>query len=394
MNESDQELADLVLPDAVEEIAVPLELTQLAPWHRSRKQFIRKNQWGMLSSRVIEKSKGTPALPQQVGGTHEVKYLTLPGSDLLDVEMLGSIARDLGCTLTSVGFLAGAVGNATTARAELRREGLIEAGVISERSYTFSRRIEEITAKSSAAYRDMRTRGPYHVINLDACGSIAPPNAPNNNRLIQVVSTLVEYQFDSFRGRWLLLLTSDVRAEQFDEAVMQQLMLAVRLNCQQLPDFADGVKVFLDDEGDDLNAALQTYISGGIDNFMKLFSLGFGKWLLGLAKAAGWDMKMHNAFCYSTTPEGDDRATMPCMAFEFRPPTGGLVDPVGIAIAPPPVLPQYGARALTVLEKVYAMENLDARMAANEGERAELIQDTRERLSSIGYGAEVLQNLA
>lgn len=394
MNESDQELADSSLPEAVEEMAVPLELTKLAPWHRPRKQFVRINQWGVLSSRVIVKSKGTPALPQQVGGTHEVKYLTLPGSDLLDVEMLGGIARELGCTLTSVGFLAGAVGNATTARAELRREGLIEAGVISERSYTFNRRIEEITTKSSAAYRDMRTRGPYHVINLDACGSIAPPNAPNNNRLIQVVHTLVEYQFDTFRGRWLLLLTSDVRAEQFDEDVMQRLLLAIRLNCQQLPGFADGVKLFLGNHGNDIDAALQTYIAGGIDNFMRVFSLGFGKWLLGLAREAGWDMKMHNAFCYSTTPDGDDRATMPCMAFEFRPPAVGLVDPVGIAVAPPPAVPEYAARALIVLEKIEGMENLDERMTANPEERAQLVQDTRDRLANIGYSAEALQDLA
>src|SRR5436305_308390 len=124
MSETADDIADEVLPVAIEALAVPVELTQLAPWHRARKQIVRRDQWGALSERLIIHEKGTPALPVHVGGAHEVRYLTLPGSDFLDVEMIGEVARAQGCTLTSVGFLAGTQGNPIIARAELRQEGL------------------------------------------------------------------------------------------------------------------------------------------------------------------------------------------------------------------------------------------------------------------------------
>ncbi|MEG8021634.1 PP_RS20740 family protein [Sphingomonas aerolata] len=393
MGDTDDDIADDVLPIAVDDLAVPIELTRLAPWHRSRKQIIRRDQWGLLSERLIVHEKGTPALPTQFGGAHEVRYLTLPGSDFLDVEMIGELARAHGCTLTSVGFLAGAQGNPTIARGELRQEGLIEAGVISPQSYTFNRRIEEITKKSGAAYRELSNKGPFHVINLDACGSIAPPNNQGANRIIDVVHALLEYQFAKFRGRWLLFLTSDVRQEQFDEETILKLFTAIKSNAHQYADFKADAELLFANDIEDFEASLMAYVGSGIDNFMKGFALGFSKWLLMLAREAGWDMKMHTSFCYSTTPEHDARATMPCLAFEFRPPAPRLVDPTGIA-APAPDAPQtYGERALTVLSKVAGMQNLDERLAANAVERAQLVEETKNWLGKIGYTNEALQQL-
>lgn len=393
MEDSDEEIAEDVLPVAVIEIAVPAELNQLAPWHRPRKQFIRRDQWGMLTERVINNLKGTPHLPQQIGGAREVKYLTLPGTDFLDVEMLGEIAQELDCTLTSIGFLASSEGNAAIARAEMRQEGLIEAGLISNRSLTLNRRIEEVTSKSSAAYRELKSRGPYHVINIDACGSIALPGANERNRIIQVIHTLLEYQFAHYRGRWLLFVTSDVRQPNFDEDTMNSLMFSIRQNAAQNEEFKDETKQLFANNEDEFNSSLEIFASSSPDNFTRVFSLGFGKWMLGLAREAGWDMKMHPAYCYSTSVGGNNAATMPCLAFEFIPPNAVLNDPAGIALTAAPVVPEYGQRALRVLQKVRIMENLDDRLAANEQERAELAAATRERLARIGYTPEALQGL-
>lgn len=81
---------------------------------------------------------------------------------------------------------------------------------------------------------------------------------------------------------------------------------------------------------------------------------------------------------------------MPCLAFEFIPPPAVLPDPIGIAAPAPVAAPQYSERALRVLAKVAAMENLDERMAANDVERMELANSTRERLAKIGYSEEAL----
>jgi hypothetical protein len=176
---------------------------------------------------------------------------------------------------------------------------------------------------------------------------------------------------------------------------MDRLSLAIKQNAQQSDAFRAGADQLFDNGIEQFANALQAFAQSSPDNFTRAFTLGFGKWLLALAREQSWDMKMHPAYSYSTTPEGNNAATMPCLAFEFIPPAAVLNDPIGIAVpTPAPVVAQYSERALRVLEKVSSMQNLDERLAANDAERAELVTATRERLERIGYTQEALQALA
>jgi hypothetical protein len=394
LSDTDEQIADDVLPPSVEQIAVPIDLNAVFPWHRPRKQFVRREQWVKLSDRLIEKVLGTPALPVQLDGRYEVKYLTLPGLDYLDVEMVAQKAKARNCVLTSIGFLENSVGNAASARAELRQESLVKSGTISDRSHTFNRRIQAITTKSSPAYRELKNKGPFHVINLDACGSIALPGAADDNQMIKVVHTLLEYQFGNSSGHWLLFVTTDVRKEQFADETIQRLYQAVKANAQQSDDFRQAALQFFGNPDSEIDEALDLYVNGGDDNFMMSFALGFGKWLLALAREQGWDMKMHSSYCYSTTPEGDVRASMPCMAFEFVPPPVQLNDPFGVVAVAVGNATNYAERSLRVLEKVAAIDNLDVRLGADDALRQQLLDETRLHLERIGYSDEALQSLA
>lgn len=371
-----------------------MELNALFPWHRPRKQFVRREQWVKLSDQLIERVVGTPALPPQLDGRHEVKYLTLPGLDYLDVEMVAQQAKARNCVLTSIGFLENSVGNAASARAELRQESLVKSGTISDRSHTFNRRIQEITTKSSPAYRELKNKGPFHVINLDACGSMALPGGANDNQMIKVVHTLLEYQFGNCSGRWLLFVTTDVRKEQFADETIERLYQSVKANAQQSNDFRQAALQFFGNPDAEIDEALEHYVNSGDDNFMMSFALGFGKWLLALAREQSWDMKMHSSYCYSTTPEGDVRASMPCMAFEFIPPPVQLNDPFDVVAVPVGNTPNYAERSMRVLEKVAAIDNLDVRLDADGALRQQLLDETKIHLERIGYSDEALQNLA
>ncbi len=393
LSDTDEQIADDVLPPLVE-IAVPIELEAVFPWHRPRKQFVRREQWVKLSDRLIAKVLGTPALPPQLDGRFEVKYLTLPGLDYLDVEMVAQQAKARNCVLTSIGFLENSIGNAAAARAELRQESLVKSGTISDRSHTFNRRIQEITTKSSPAYRELKNKGPFHVINLDACGSIALPGLANDNQMIKVVHTLLEYQFGNCSGHWLLFVTTDVRREQFADETIERLYQAVKANAQQSDDFRQAALKFFGYPDAEIDEALAHYTKNGADNFMMSFVLGFGKWLLALAREQGWDMKMHSSYCYSTTPEGDVRASMPCLAFEFIPPPVQLNDPFGVVAVAGGNANNYVERSLRVLEKAAAIDNLDIRLDADEALRQQLLDETKRHLERIGYSEEALQSLA
>lgn len=394
VSDIDEEFTDDVLPPMVQDIAVPLELNSIFPWHRPRKQFIREKQWATLADRLIAKVVGTPALPPQLDGRHEVKYLTLPGLDYLDVEMVAEQAMARDCVLTSIGFLEGSVGHAASARAEMRHESLIKAGTISNRSYTFNRRIQEITSPSSPAYRELANKGPYHVINLDACGSIALPGADPNNRMINVIHTLLEYQFAHYNGAWLLFVTTDARRENLDEGAVTRLNAVIKSNSDELDDFRTEAYELFGNPDLEFDDALHQFVESGLNSFMIAFTLGLGKWVLSLAREAGWQMKMHSAFCYSTTPEGDQRATMPCLAFEFIPPRPNLVDPHEVVQVPAVRQADYSANALRVIQKVRGIVDLDDRLAADDDLRQTLLMETKRRLERIGYTQAALQRLS
>ena len=231
-DEETGQFAEDVLPPRIDDVAVPVELNRLLPWHRPRKQLVREKQWLRLSGRLIERERGRPGLPTRAGTEPEVRYLTLPGIDYLDVRQLADVCRERGCCLTSVGFQAGGEGNREVARAQIREKALIDAEHITNRSYTFPTQFQDIVNTGGPAYRDLRSRGPFHIVNIDACGSIAAPGAEHANRLIDGLYRAVELQLELMTGRWLLLVTTDARPESVAEETLARLCDAIFENAE------------------------------------------------------------------------------------------------------------------------------------------------------------------
>ena len=67
-DESDRRIADDVLPEQIDEPAVPVELNELFPWHRPRKQLVREQQWLRFSKQLIEREKGGHGLRNPLAG--------------------------------------------------------------------------------------------------------------------------------------------------------------------------------------------------------------------------------------------------------------------------------------------------------------------------------------
>ena len=231
-DESDQQIADDVLPEITDDLAVPPELDNLKPWHKPRKQFVRDHQWVHFSRRMLKKEKGKSGLQKPESGAPEVRYLTLPGIDYLDVRLLAELCDELECCLTSTGFLADGQNNESIAQAKLREDSLIKAHYITDRSHTYNMRIEEVTSQSSQAYRELFSRGPFHIVNIDACGSIAAPSKHQDHRMIDTIHRILEYQFQHKAGRWLLFLTVDVRHDSIASDTLNNLRQTIITNAE------------------------------------------------------------------------------------------------------------------------------------------------------------------
>ena len=393
-NESDQQIADDVLPARADDLAIPIELNQLMPWHRPRKQFIRERQWIHFSRQLINEQQNTPGLPIPSQGAPEVRYLTLPGTDYLDVRLLGELCRTLGCCLTSTGFLAGGENNPHVARAKIREEALIKAGYITDNSYTFRRRFEDVTPAQGQAYREIQRKGPFHIINIDACGSIAAPAADHATRLIDAIYRIIEFQFANKTGRWLLFVTANVSHESIAAETLCRLCEAVYENAAENENFRNSVLSLFGENGTDITDVVSEISGRTGEEFIKLFSLGFAKWLLHLAHAKKWNIHTHRTYCYSTSYQGDGAPTMVvCLAFEFLPPPPGLPDRFQVSRAEPIAARQGRDTSLRVVTKISEMANLDDMMEACAELRERMVARTKQLLEEAGYSPEVLREL-
>ena len=377
----DEEIGEKVLPDEVEELAVPIALDTLRPWHLPRKQFIRERQWRCCAELLIKRLQKQNA-PSIQSGT--LNYLTLPGIDHFDVEILGELAKSRELRLNATGFLSEAGRDPVKARSQVRADTLIKRGLIEDTSITFPSRFEEISGLNSQAYREIKSRAPFHIINIDACGSIAAPTAHHSDRIIDALHRLIELQIGVIRDPWLLYLTTDIREDNLSENVKKALEEAIRENAALSDKFNEGTIAYFGMDGDDLETAL----AGASDEpakFVSKFSLGFAKWLLHIADSQKWDLKCRSFFCYSTTPKDDDRVSMPCLAFEFRPRPIILEDRFGVVEPHNPNPPEPHDYSIVALNKTQNMLNVDTLLANNEGLRIEFAKKQRALLQNAGY---------
>ena len=391
--ESDDQILDDVLPLPTVDIAVPIELDTLQPWHRPRKQFIRERQWVYFARRLIRNEKNGQSLPLSRDGLHEVRYLTIPGIDYLDVRMIGALCNKLECQLTTTGFLWER--DPVVARARVREDTLVKAGYTSDRSYTYRRPFEEVAHYGGSAYREMERSGPFHIINVDTCGSLARPRDSGDRRLIDAIFQVVKYQLTYRAGAWLLYLTADARPDEIAGQTVDRLWRVVEENANSDSAFREELLSVFGLSGSASISSLSQTIGQGGEQFLKLVSLGLGKWLLHLARDRSWRMRTYPAYCYSTTPEGNDEPTMACLAFEFQPEPPEQSDQFGVArmrVRRTGGEDRGPSDSVRVVQKVGEIDNLDVKMR-DQDLRREMLSRTKSLLKEAGYACTVLERL-
>jgi len=386
-DDDNEDMAQSVLAVDIEEIAVPIPLRELQPWHRPRKQYVRERQWKACASNLIDRLRASNASSI---GDGKLKYLTLPGIDYFDVEVVGNAASAKGLSLEATGFLSEAEKEAIRARSEVRADSLIKSGVMEDTSITFPYSFEQIASPNGQAYREVRDRAPFHIVNIDACGSIAPPKAQQPSRIINALFSLVELQFQRMADPWCLFLTTDARFDNVSLDVMNAMSNAIRQNAHASAAFRDGATIAIGDEGEDLERALETS-NANPRRFLNKFALGLTKWLLHNANEQGWDLKTKVFFCYSTKPTDEEGASMPCLAFEFKKQPVNMADLYGAVQNPSPQDKNNVDYSMMALDRVQNMTDLDHHFRSNEDDRQEFAAKQRQLLVGAGYSLEALK---
>lgn len=372
----DEDFADDIVQVAVYEASLP-KAKPFLPWHRPRKQFVRQKQWCVQIERMLADaplSDGT------------LKYLGLPGVDLLDLRHFHSVF----CTAHNVdlrflGFNSSAR-PASDAHTELNisLDEVRRLPRIDPRSEVIGDNFALVAQENSIACRKARELGPYDVINLDLCdgfGAQAPGTQGNN--YYEAIRSLFAVQSRS-KSPWLLLLTTRADRPNVDTQLLEVLLtkyIGNLTNCQEFQN-ASSDKFEITDE-QTLRAAAATS-----EGLLPVFLTGLCKWFLALSLAQQPPTSLELCSVIGYRVESDaEHEDLISLALRFTPTFLPVADPLGLANQPVSVPDECGL-ATNALKRVAKRVNADQVLADNAELNQEMIEATANLLALARYDPE------
>jgi hypothetical protein len=377
------EMADFSLPEEVEELGVPKKL-EFAPWHKPRKQYVRKFQW-------VHHARGIIAQLREAGNLGHgtpLKYLTLPGPDLLDVRLLADVCSHEEIPLQYTGFCHASESDAERLRRNIHQFSIEHEERITRGSEVHTARIEDVAVKRSEAETLMQRNGPFDIINLDACSPIANDNHERSDRLINAVRKIVHFQLNNSRRPWMLYLTTPFQTDSVSEQSLESLHTQITENAKNDEDFAVELSAhFLDGEGIKEYLARTSQLNGS--DFVASATLGLSKWFVHLAAQANYSVKKLEGYCYSLFAEEPFEPNMISVCYLFLPDEIPIIDGTGLT---PNDEGEVGAAPISdhlrALRRSLNLTNLDDLMLADSDVRTSMIDETKALLRTAGYNVD------
>lgn len=268
-------------------IPEPIPFVNFAPWHLPRKQWVRNRQWRECTNRLIRELQL---------GDRPLRYLGLPGTELLDLEVLANFCSESGIKFRYLGFNSGAQtpGQLTTQR--LAEDLLKSISIVDPTSIVVADDILSLASKKSIAYRRLYGYESFDVINLDICDVFTTrPGRPVHS----AVKNIVEFQVNSRTQPWLFFVTTaiDRGAVSVDDVVQYGGKFDDNLNrCAEFRELASHIV------GQQVNApglGSSAFANAQGIRFGKLLSVSIGKWLASLLRhPVPWKVELKSCVCY------------------------------------------------------------------------------------------------
>lgn len=356
---------------------------EFKPWHRPHKQYIRKYQWLIDTARLVESyGEEIPTL----------RYLSLPGEDLLDIKYLGAfLYEQYNMNLFFYGYDKRADGK--DAEFNSLEFSVKERRYIDSNSRIVNDDIRSLGHNKAKVRKDLYARGCFHVINLDLCQSVAryAKKTPDPNYFDAIAAML---QIQS-RAPWnsLLLITTKIDSRSADEEALRWLFDIIIRLCEKESNykcFKAGIRKSWNIEvSEELTEVLQGPVP--ITDEDK-FLLGFIEWLIINAYENGVKPTVKSIKTYKTggVPE-DSPDDIASLSFGLEPILQSRQDPCDLQCTPTlesslkENAEQIDGKSTHVPEKVKERERVDELLNTNEKEYLDCLQGTKDLLGRCGY---------
>ncbi len=334
-----------------------------APWHRPRKQYVREKCW-------LAPTKDLLAGVQVDEG---LRYLGLPGTDLLDIRyFLDELCTD-GRKMRFVGFNNAATGSspeATELSLALSEVHLRDAQVDAQ-SRIVSDDIRMVGSLNTIAHDAVSEAAPYDVINLDLTQSIGADPLTAKPSMYDAVQNILQLQIGRTRP-WMLLLTSTLDQPTFSPDSVQHFRREFDRLLEDCPHL------------EELCADLFGLTTDALDNdpdgnvFVYMAAVAVCRWLQHCAgRGPFWRMNLRAAFVYELDWDPDAYG-MVHLSVKCTPTYATGVDPSGLAKGQP--VHDVCEDAEQIIKKLEKVVNVDAKVRSDEALRRRLNSRTLELL--------------
>ncbi|MGN7966649.1 PP_RS20740 family protein [Microbacterium sp. 22179] len=287
------------------------------PWHRPRKQHVRSAQW----------SRELGILIRDLQITEEVRYLTLPGNDFLDIRHFAkSVCGPRNVRLKYLGFnTAASPLDAGQPELNATQFSINRLDVVDSESEVVDGDFRRVGNTRSIQWRKVRKAGPFHVINLDLCGGFAGKERaggiPNYFAALQAVLQNQSSSDEDF----LLFITTRIDEESIEANVrqsLQELSQAMHDACQSYAsEFASAWGIH--DAADSVALSDEVSVADG-------FMLGLTQWIVSQAVGHGMRAAVRSFFTYRTGADMNGEDDIVSLAIRFKPDPFIHVDAQGL----------------------------------------------------------------
>lgn len=387
------EVAELVdyLPQRPETPQAPQQL-RFKPWHKPRKQFIRRKQWWQEIEALLNEHHMPP-------DNRVLRYLTLPSEDMIDVRVLTEELAGRDVRLKYLGYCDVKTGSRDDERMNLADNSVRESVVVEPSSIIVRERLEDAANADSLAFGALREHGPFHAVNIDLCQNFAAPRVENVYACVDAIASIVNLQIERLQKSWLLFVTTRVTPEHIDAAHLEAFVSAILENVARSREFKRQAVDLFCAEGLALTEKLARARELPFEDYKNLFCVGLGKWLLAYVSNSVPQLKLEMlpSYYYSVYAGNPDMLSLAyrCTLQTQAPadPTG-LATGVGVAHQHENIAGDEVDLGLKILEKTKTLIDLDNHLAGSPTEMNAMILESARFLKLAGYNVDNYREFA
>jgi hypothetical protein len=374
----------LSIEEQVYQRSIQLQLGEAAekrfkPWHKPRKHYLRVHQWCAEIAALVRELR--------LDDGDSLRYLGMPGEDLLDVRTLHGVCERAKVKLLYLGFDSTA-DNDGTYELNLSRHEVSSLGFIDPFSKILKDRVERISIDKSVTRAQFVEMAPYDVINLDLCDSVAAGTGPGS--YYDALVSICNLQLRAGRVKpWLLFIATRATRAQIDGESKAKLLTCVRENMMRNVAFEECVKQKLSLSVRDIEDEISGLAQLEHSRLVRAFGLGLGKWLLKVSMSSAPLVMVQLLASYSYRVEIAE-PDMLSLAFSFEPVIEDRVDATGLGLTVTPQQPMADEETLGIelAERLSAVKDIDQMLANDPTLMAKVTEQSAKVLEGARYSRE------